>query len=144
MAVAIREHVDEFTEQTGIEVEYLVVAESEYWSKLTVDLSSGAGQFDVFMSGPTINWGYAAAEQIQSVDQFMDDPTLTPEDWDYNDFYGWAIESNRWDVTPGPAGLGKGDLWSIPINAVNNIFTYRKDLFDEWGSGASRYLEGMG
>ena len=29
MAVAIREHIDEFTEQTGIEVEYLVVAENE-------------------------------------------------------------------------------------------------------------------
>lgn len=133
MAVAIREHIDEFTELTGIDVEYLVVAENEYWSKLAVDLSSGAGEFDVFMSGPTLNWGYAAANQIQSVDKFMEDPSLTPDDWDYNDFYDWAIESNRWDGTPGPAGLGKGELWSIPINAVNNIFTYRKDLFDEWG-----------
>ena len=133
MAVAIREHIDEFTELTGIDVEYLVVAENEYWSKLAVDLSSGAGQFDVFMSGPTLNWGYAAAKQIQSLDKFLEDATLTPEDWDYNDFYDWAIESNRWDFTPGPAGLGKGELWSIPINAVNNIFTYRKDLFDEWG-----------
>ena len=133
MAVAIRENLQDFLDLTGIDVEYLVVSENDYWSKLTVDLTSGAGQFNVFMSGPTINWGYAAAEQIQPLDPFLDDPTLTPADWDYDDFYTWAMESNRWDGTPGPAGLGKGELWSVPINAVNNIFTYRKDLFDEWG-----------
>lgn len=133
MAVAIRENLQDFIDLTGIEVEYLVVSESDYWSKLTVDLSSGAGEFNVFMSGPTINWGYAAAEQIQPLDPFLDDPSLTPADWNYDDFYPWAMESNRWDGTPGPAGLGQGSLWSVPVNAVNNIVTYRKDLFDEWG-----------
>jgi multiple sugar transport system substrate-binding protein len=133
MAVAIRENLQEFLDLTGIDVEYLVVAENEYWSKLTVDLTSGAGEFNVFMSGPTINWGYAAANQIQPLDPFLEDPSLTPADWDYDDFYTWAMESNRWDGTPGPAGLGQGELWAMPINAVNNILTYRKDLFDEWG-----------
>lgn len=133
MAVAIRENLQEFKNLTGIEVEYLVVSENDYWSKLTVDLTSGAGQFNVFMSGPTINWGYAAAKQIQPLDPFMNDPSLTPANWDYDDFFPWAMESNRWDGTAGPAGLGKGELWSVPINAVNNIFTYRKDLFDQWG-----------
>lgn len=133
MAVAIRENLQDFLDLTGIEVEYLVVSENDYWSKLTVDLTSGAGQFNVFMSGPTINWGYAAANQIQPLDPFLTDPSLTPADWNYDDFYTWAMESNRWDGTPGPAGLGAGQLWSVPINAVNNIFTYRQDLFDEWG-----------
>jgi multiple sugar transport system substrate-binding protein len=133
MAVAIRENLQGFKDLTWIDVDYLVVSENDYWSKLTVDLTSGAGQFNVFMSGPTINWGYAAANQIQPLDPFINDPSLTPADWDYDDFFSWAMESNRWDGTPGPAGLGKGELWSVPINAVNNIFTYRKDLFDEWG-----------
>lgn len=133
MAQAIRENIDTFTDLTGIDVEYLVVSETEYWSKLSVDLSSGAGQFHVFMSGPTLNWGYSSAGQIQPLDPYMDDPTLTPEDWDYDDFFDWAIESNQWDGTPGPAGMGTGSLWSVPVNSVNNLLTYRKDVFDELG-----------
>ena len=132
MAVAIRENIDEFTELTGIEIDYLVVAENEYWSKLTVDLTSGAGEFDVFMSGASLNWGYASANQIQPLDPYMDDPTLTPDDWDYGDFYDWTINSQRWDGTAGPEGLGAGELWALPINAVNSIVTYRKDVFEEY------------
>lgn len=133
MAVAIRSNLQDFIDKTGIEVEYLVVAENEYWNKLTIDLTSGAGQFNVFMSGPTLNWGYAAAEQIQPLDAYMEDPTLTPADWNVDDFYPWAFQANRWDMTPGPAGLGKGSLWAMPINAVNNLVTYRKDVFDQLG-----------
>lgn len=133
MAVAIRENIDSFTELTGINIDYLVVSESEYWSKLAVDLSSGAGEYDVFMSGASMNWGYSAAGQIQALDPYLEDPTLTPEDWDFDDFFDWAIDSQRWNGTPGPEGLGKGELWALPINSVNNLLTYRKDLFDEWG-----------
>lgn len=132
MAVAVRSHIDEFIELTGVDLEFLVVAEDQYWSKLTIDLSSGGNQFNVFMSGPTINWGYANAGQIQPLDPYMNDPTLTPADWDVADFYPWAFESNRWDGTPGPAGLGQGDLWAVPIDAVLPMFTFRKDLFDKY------------
>ena len=53
---SIRSHLQEFKDLTGIDIDYLVVAENEYWNKLTIDLTSGAGQFNVFMSGPTLNW----------------------------------------------------------------------------------------
>lgn len=132
MAVAIRTHVQEFQDLTGITVDYMVVSESEYWNKLAIDLSSGAGQFNVFMSGPTLNWGYSSANQIQPLDPFIADTTLTPADWNQSDFYPWALSANRWDGTPGPAGLGAGSLWAIPINQVNNLLTYRKDLFDQY------------
>jgi len=132
MALAIRTHIDEFTELTGIDLDFLVVAEDQYWGKLTIDLSSGGNQFNVFMSGPTINWGYANAEQIQPLDPYMNDPTLTPANWDVDDFYPWAFESNRWDGTPGPEGMGVGDLWSVPIDAVLSILTFRKDIFDKY------------
>lgn len=133
MALAIRTHIEEFKELTGIDLEYLVVSESDYWNKLAIDLTSGANQFNVFMSGPTLNWAYQMAGQIQPLDPYIEDPTLTPEDWDLDDFYPWALESNRWDGTPGPTGLGKGSLWSIPINAVEPLLTYRKDIFDQYG-----------
>jgi multiple sugar transport system substrate-binding protein len=133
MALAIRNHVDEFKEKTGIDLEYLVVSEGDYWNKLAIDLTSGANQFNVFMSGPTLNWAYQAAGQIQPLDPYIADPTLTPPDWNFDDFYPWAIQANRWDGTPGPASLGKGDLYSVPIDAVEPLLAYRKDIFDQYG-----------
>lgn len=132
MAVGIRSHIDEFIELTGIDLEYLVVTEDQYWNKLTIDLASGSNQFQVFMSGPSINWGYANAGQIQPLDPYIADETLTPANWDVDDFYPWAFESNRWDGTPGPKGLGAGDLWGVPIDAVLPLFTFRKDIFDKY------------
>ncbi len=133
MALAIRNNIQDFIDKTGIDLEYLVVSEGDYWNKLTIDLTSGSNQFNVFMSGPTINWGYSAAQQIQPLDPYLNDPTLTPADWNVDDFYPWAFDSNRWNGVPGPEGLGKGDLWSVPIDAVLSILTYRKDLFDKYG-----------
>ena len=133
MAVAIRENIEDFRDLTGIDIDYLVVSESEYWSKLAVDLSSGAGEYDVFMSGPSMNWGYGAAGQIQPLDPYLEDPALTPAEWGFDQFFDWAIEAQRWNGEPGPDSLGQGDLWAVPVNSVNNLLTYRKDLFDEWG-----------
>ncbi len=133
MASAVRNHLKEFTDKTGIDVEYLVVAETQYWNKLTVDLSSGAGEFNVFMSGPSISWGFATAGQIQPLDPFISDPKLTPPEFDFGDFYQWAIDANRFNGTYGFGGQGKGSLWSMPIDQVNNVFTYRKDIFDKYG-----------
>ncbi len=155
MAVAIRSHIQEFIDLTGIQVDYLVVSETEYWNKLAIDLSSGAGQYNVFMSGPTLNWGYAAGKQIQPLDPYINDPTLTPADWNMSDFYPWSLDANRWDGTPGPASLGKGELWAIPIDQVNSLLTYRKDLFDqynipvpttwdEWAAAAKTLMEKTG
>ena len=133
MASAIRNHLQEFEDKTGIDVEYLVVAETQYWNKLSVDLASGAGEFNVFMSGPSISWGFATAKQIQPLDPFINDPTLTPPEFDFADFYQWAIDANRWNGEYGFGGQGKGSLWSMPIDQVNNLLTYRKDLFDQYG-----------
>jgi len=133
MSVGIRQNLQQFMDLTGIEVEYLVVAEAQYWDKLNVDLSSGAGEYDVFMSGASYCWGWSEAGWIEPLDQFIEDPTLTPAEWNFEDFYPWAIAAQRWDGTPGPAGLGKGPLWSLPVNTETTLLTYRKDLFDEWG-----------
>jgi multiple sugar transport system substrate-binding protein len=133
MSQGIRQNLQEFIDRTGIEVEYLVVAEAQYWDKLNVDLSSGAGEYDVFMSGASFCWGWSEAGWIEPLDPFIEDPALTPVEWDFADFYPWAIAAQRWDGTPGPEGLGQGDLWSLPVNAETTLLTYRKDLLDEWG-----------
>ena len=39
-----------------MKVAYNILPQAEYWPKLQVDLSSGAGMIDVFMTGPELDW----------------------------------------------------------------------------------------
>src|SRR5215510_16531020 len=44
--------IPEFRQLTGINVEYLILPENEYFTKLVADLSQLRGEFSVIISGP--------------------------------------------------------------------------------------------
>jgi multiple sugar transport system substrate-binding protein len=50
--------IPEFRRLTGINVEYLILPEAEYFTKLVADLSQQRGEFSVIMTGPVRNWQY--------------------------------------------------------------------------------------
>src|SRR3954470_7011774 len=54
--------IPEFRRLTGITVEYLVLPEAEYFTKLAADLSQQRGEFSVIMTGPMRNWQFVSAE----------------------------------------------------------------------------------
>ena len=55
---ALKPHLDEFTELTGIEVKLETLPENEYNKKLLVEFNSGANPPDVFMSStPALFYG---------------------------------------------------------------------------------------
>src|SRR5678815_4851138 len=45
-----------FRSLTGINIEYLILPEAEYFTKLAADLSQQRGEFSVIMTGPVRNW----------------------------------------------------------------------------------------
>src|ERR1051326_8023025 len=47
--------IPEFRRLTGISVEYLILPEAEYFTKLAADLSQQRGEFSVIMTGPMRN-----------------------------------------------------------------------------------------
>ena len=54
----------QFEALTGIKVDYLILPEAEYNTKVVADLSNQRGEFNVIMAGPMRNWGYVAGDWI--------------------------------------------------------------------------------
>ncbi len=124
--------IPEFEALTGVKVDYLILPENEYFSKLVADLSNQRGEFTVIMTGPMRNWAYAAPGWILPLDQFLNDPKLTDRSWyQPEDFFPGLLAANRWNGKIG-GGTGEGSLWSIPIMSETYILAYRKDIFDQY------------
>ncbi|MCK5347666.1 MAG: sugar ABC transporter substrate-binding protein, partial [Candidatus Heimdallarchaeota archaeon] len=123
--------IPEFEKETGITVRHFLLSEEEYYERLITELSSRSGNFDIFMCGFPHIWQYAPAGWIEPLDAYIADSILTPSDWDFEDFFPNLIEGCHWDLNPG-GGIGKGNLWSIPVMQEGDVIFYRKDLFERF------------
>src|ERR1700761_5865625 len=54
--------IPQFKRLTGINIEYLVLPEDQYNTKLAADLSNQRGEFSVIMCGAIRNWQYVSAD----------------------------------------------------------------------------------
>lgn len=128
---SILRFLPEFEENTNTKINTLLLSEEEYFEKLITELSSKTGFYDVFMVGFPHIWQYSKAGWLEPLDRYIADTTLTPQDWDFQDFYPILIKSSRWNKKRG-TGLGEGPLWAIPVNEEAYIIFYRKDLFERY------------
>ena len=124
--------IPEFKKLTGINIEYLVLPEDQYNTKLATDLSQQGGEFSVIMTGSVRNWQFVSADWILPLDDFLNNPKLTDLSW-YNlgDFFPALMAANRWNGKIG-SGIGEGPIWSIPVIEESYILAYRKDIFDQY------------
>jgi multiple sugar transport system substrate-binding protein len=135
--------IPEFRRLTGINVDYLILPEAEYITKLTADLSQQRGEFSVIMTGPLRNWQFVSADWILPLDDLLSNPKLTDQGW-YNlpDFFPALIAANRYNGKVG-GGVGEGQLWSIPVLEESYILAYRKDIFDQYNIKVPTTIEEM-
>jgi multiple sugar transport system substrate-binding protein len=121
-----------------MKVAYVILPEEEYFEKLLIDLSSGGGLFDVYMTSPMFEWRYQYAGWIEDLNVYHDNPKLTDKEW-YNrdDFYAKVLEANTWDGTIG-GGLGKGRWNGIPVMVEFYVQAFREDLRQKWGLGIAK------
>ncbi|WP_114854399.1 sugar ABC transporter substrate-binding protein [Brachybacterium sp. YJGR34] len=140
VSIAVAEHLEEFEELTGITVSLETLSETDYMVKLLTELQSGAGSYDAFMSSQPMNFQYAGAGWIEDLLPWVEDPTKTSPDWDFEDFYPALIESLRWDQTE-YAGAGQGGLWAIPANEEGYALFYRQDILEEAGIAVPETIE---
>ena len=124
--------LDQFKEETGMNAQFLILPEAEYFRKIELDMSTGAGEYDVFMTGPTRNWTYAKPGWLEPLEGYLADPKKTHPEYDHADFFPLLREANTWDKTVG-GGVGKGSTWAIPVHVETYVLAYRKDIFDEKG-----------
>ncbi|ACL69095.1 ABC transporter substrate-binding protein [Halothermothrix orenii] len=127
----VLKELDKFEKMTGINVEYDILPEEQYFNKVTVTLSSGSSEYDIFMTGAYQVWQYAPPGWMEPLDKYIEDNSLTSPDWDKNDFIPGIINSLKWNLQPG-SELGTGKQWALPLGWEENCLVYRKDIFEKY------------
>jgi len=128
---SILRFIPEYERMTGVNVSTLLLSEEEYFEKLITELSSRSSFYDLFMLGFPHLWQYAKAGWLEPLDPYIENPNLTPENWDPDDFFPELIACSRWNLEQG-AGMGEGPLWALPVNEEAYVIFYRKDLFERF------------
>ena len=118
-------HIPEFESMTGIKVNYEVLPEVQGRQKLTVEMTGGWGGVDGWHASIHVEKRrFWKSGWYQPINKFLEDKTLTPPDFDWN------------DITPGASRR-----CSSPTrrSAASRRFVdpfvlfYRKDLFQQKG-----------
>ncbi len=105
-------------QETGNTINWIILEENVLRERVTTDIATGGGQFDVMTIGgyEAPIWGKAG--WLTPVDDLGDD-------YDYDDL-----------LEPIKAGLTvDGKLYAVPFYTESSFTLYRKDLFDAAGIG---------
>ncbi|MEM7333941.1 MAG: sugar ABC transporter substrate-binding protein [Chloroflexota bacterium] len=130
-----REVVEEFTAETGINVELDYIEYQQMRDNQIIELSKdGNGEFDVvawviFNKTDYVNKGYLA-----DLGQLFTRADLVDPDYDPDDLISAYVNSGS--IAGGSrgylSGTGQG-LYGVPFGAETSIMAYRQDIFEEFG-----------
>jgi multiple sugar transport system substrate-binding protein len=119
------EHQDEFEELTGIAVGAEQIPEQQARQKQVIEFNSGATSFDVCHYSYHVHKRlFAKNHWTLDLREYLDDPTMTPEDFDWDDF------------SPGAKAYAtdtEGRICSIPIKVDLWMMYWNKALFEANG-----------
>ena len=131
-AEAIIKHLPEFKAMTGIDVQYEITPEENYFDKVTTALSASSGNPDVFMTGIYQMWDYASAKRMEPLDGFMKDASTADPNYNAEDIFEGVFKGGKWDLKAGSPS-GSGTLYSLPLGFEMYSLGYNKKYFDEKG-----------
>lgn len=114
-----------FTEQTGATFEVSAFPQGEFRAKITADLASGTGLYDVLIEPYVFLHDHKKADLLLPIDQYTaKDATLNIQDFSpaVLDAYG---------------RFGGDTLYALPFQIDTQLLFYRKDLFEDEAVQAS-------
>lgn len=127
-----RELTPQFTELTGIEVEFDVIPPKELRDKAVLDFTAGTKLYATHTADPMFLPLYVANGWIDPIEAYHGDASLTDRAWYDMD-----------DVVPlwRAADSVNGELYALPSEGEVTIHIYRKDLYEANGLSAPGTLE---
>lgn len=129
---AIQDSFPQFEQLTGIKLVVETYPEDQFRQKSLVELTTGAGTLDVFMSQPPQEGlKYRQAGWYEDLKPYVNDPSLTSPDYNFADFLPGTITFETIQDA----------LVGIPIQLEVEMLFYRKDLFEAAGLTAPKTLE---
>jgi polyol transport system substrate-binding protein len=111
---------DNFTKQTGIEVNFTILPENELRDKVTQDIATGAGQYDVVTIGAYEVPIWAKNGWLHEVSSY----TEGDANFDHADLLPAMVESLSGE---------DGKLYAVPFYGESSFLMYRKDVFEAKG-----------
>ncbi|CTQ51388.1 ABC transporter substrate-binding protein [Jannaschia donghaensis] len=114
--IRMQGYTDQFTEESGIAVEWVTLEENVLRQRVTTDITTNGGSFDILTIGMYETPIWAANEWLLPLDDLSDD-------------YDAA------DILPAMAnGLSyEGTLYAAPFYGESSMVMYRTDLMEEAG-----------
>ncbi len=115
----------EFEKLTGITVQFEVMPTAQRRQKTEIALAAKSDAFDFF----EIQMGqrgrkFTLAEYLEPIEKYINDPSLTPADWDYEDFAeGCRATTIVYEGQP---------LNNLVYSGQSQMLFYRKDLFEKY------------
>nr|WP_211241955.1 sugar ABC transporter substrate-binding protein [Roseivivax halodurans] len=114
--IRMQGYTDQFTEETGIGVEWVTLEENVLRQRVTQDIATGGGQFDVMTIGTYEVPIWANQEWLAPLDDL-------PEDYNVDDLLPAVREALSVD----------GTLYAAPFYGESAMIMYRTDLAEEAG-----------
>ena len=127
----IREVLPEFEAATGIKVNIEALAEDLYFDRMELALRADQGVTDVYFqpmdSTAFTQW---SAELIAPLTPYLDDATMTAEDYDLADFPAGFLAATEY-----PPGSDEAQNYGIPVSFEAYILFYNKDIVEQYLAG---------
>jgi multiple sugar transport system substrate-binding protein len=132
--------IKDFEKLTGIEVNYSIIPEENYFDKLTTALNSRSGDPDVFMTGAYQVWEYSTPGYMEPLESYINNPDMTSSDYNFDDFFSGITGALQWNNVPGDS-VGTGSQWALPLGFEQYVLAYNKRIFKEKGLNPPKTIE---
>ena len=110
------EHADEFTEKTGIKVEWVEIPHDNMHERFVQEAISQSGAIDIYDTDQPWISEFASKGYLEPLGDRITDE-------DRADFYAAALDASSY----------KGEVYSIPFFVHTPVVFYRTDLFEQAG-----------
>ncbi|MCY4452392.1 MAG: extracellular solute-binding protein [Immundisolibacterales bacterium] len=131
----LKEYIPEFEEQSGMKVNFNTQAFPVYNQRTDLELSTKGSALDVVNVTFIYTGRWIGAGWVENLDPFVNDPNMTPSDWDASDFVGGAQSSLQ-----DKAGSTYGFAWEAGAMIMGMS---RGDLLDQAGVGVPESFDDL-
>jgi multiple sugar transport system substrate-binding protein len=131
------EVLDEFTEETGIEVEVDQLQYLRMRERQTLELTKDEGDYDLISFVVFSKADYVFADQLENLAKYFMDPALADPNYDQADLISGYVQNIG--VAGGEKGYLPGQLGSafgVPFGSETSVLAYRRDIFEKHGLDA--------
>ncbi|MGR3484342.1 MAG: extracellular solute-binding protein [Paracoccaceae bacterium] len=126
--------LDQFTEETGIEVEVDQLQYLRMRERQTLELTQDEGDYDLISYVVFSKADYVYADQLHNLARFFMNPALADPNYDAEDLIDGYVQNigvagGEQGYLPGPTG----SLFGIPFGSETSVLGYRTDIFEKHG-----------